>query len=415
MMPRLAALLISANFAVALGYGAILPLLPVLLARIGIADASATGGLHTGGVTSVYMLAFFVGALAWGRAVGRLGTRATLLAGLLGYAVALIAVAAASGPVSAYALRAAAGFFAGAVTPVVGVLAAAEPEPIRRGRIFAATGAATLVGLLVGPTLSGAVAHVMREMPGAADMSAATLLWAMAAPASIALLVAVVAARTAGLALAAAPAGASGEPAGWTRRSGAYAANFLALLGLGAMEVMLPLLGERAFALAPGELALLFAECSALMIVVQAVLFFSPVLARVPPRAVIAVGFGVMAIGAAALALARTESAVYIGVGLIAVSSGWLLPAIGYFASGPGGATGAVLGTLTAAGILGQAVGSAAGGVLYDRVAAGGLWLLAAALAAGIVLALRPEFDHGGRAFRPAAAGDHDQPAGHGP
>jgi MFS family permease len=238
----------------------------------------------------------------------------------------------------------------------------------------------------------------------------------MGATATVALAVAAAALRTPGLELpptAVADRERVESPA-WARRPGVFAANFLALAGLGAFEVMLPLRGGRALGLDPGTLALMFAECSAVMIAVQAVLFFTPVLARVPGRAVIAVGFTVMAIGAAGLAVARTESGMYAAIGLIAVSSGWLLPAIGYFASASAGATGTLLGVLTGIGILGQAVGSVAGGWLYDRVASGALWLVAGALAAGVTLALRREFDQAAVVRLPSPV-DGDQAVAPGP
>jgi hypothetical protein len=121
-----------------------------------------------------------------------------------------------------------------------------------------------------------------------------------------------------------------------------------------------------------------------------------------------------MAIGAAGLAVARTESGMYAAIGLIAVSSGWLLPAIGYFASASAGATGTLLGVLTGIGILGQAVGSVAGGWLYDRVASGALWLVAGALAAGVALALRREFDQAAVVRLPSPV-DGDQAVAPGP
>jgi MFS family permease len=334
--------------------------------------------------------------------------RTALLAGLVGYAVSLVAVAAVTMPAWAYALRALAGFFAGAVPPLAGAFAAAEPDPVRRARLFAATGGATLVGLLAGPALSGGVLWFMQRMPGAGDMSAATLYWAMGAPAFVALALAAGAWRTPDLEKRAPALTDPRRPPSRAsaRRSGLFVASFLVLLGLGASEVMLPLLGPRALGLDAGSVALLFAECSAVMLAVQAALFFSPALARVPGRAVIAVGFALMAIGAAGLALARTESSAYVAIAVLAASAGWLLPAIGYLASGAGGATGTLLGALTGLGVLGQAVGSLVGGWLYDRAGGGALWLLAAVLAAGVTLAFRREFDPEAASLA-ASAGEH--------
>jgi len=410
---QFATLLIGASFAVGLGYGAVLPLMPMILVRIDAADVVASAGLHAGGLTSAYMFALFTGSFAWGRAADRLGIRAALLAGLVGYALSLVAVAAATVPAWAYALRALAGFFAGAVPPLAGAFAAADPDPVRRARMFAATGAATLVGLLAGPALSGGVVWLMEHMPGAGDMSAATLFWSMGAPASIALAVAFAALRTPDPEKS---AGALTDPLllpsrAWARCSGLFVASFLVLFGLGAFEVMLPLLGPRTLGLDAGSLALLFAECSAVMLAVQAALFFSPALARVPGRAVIAVGFALMAVGAAGLALARTGWGAYAAIAVLAFASGWLLPAIGYLASSAGSATGTLLGALTGLGVLGQAVGSLVGGWLYDRAAAGALWLLAAVLAAGVAIAFRREFDPHA-ALLAAPAGEHDAAVG---
>lgn len=398
MTTRITAVLVGASFAVGLGYGAILPLLPPILARMG-AEAGATSvGLHAGGLTGLYMLAMFAGAIAWGRAADRLGVRTTLLAGLLGYAASLVLLAAVTAPAWVYAVRVLAGFFAGAVAPAAGARAAADPDPVRRARLFAATGAATLLGLLAGPALSGGIVRLMARMPGADDMSTMTLLWPMAASAFVAIAVAAVVVRTVGLGR---PAGTASRPdpavaPAWSPSTALVAANFLVLLGVGAFEVTLPLLGTRELGLDGGSLALLFAECSAVMLLVQVTLFFSPALARTPARAVLAGGFALMVVGAAALALARTTTEAFVAVGVLAASSGWLLPAIGYFASSAANASATLLGVLSGFGVLGQAVGSAAGGWLYDRAAGGALWLLAATLAAGIVIALRGELEPAG-------------------
>lgn len=406
----LAAILLGASFAVALGYGAILPLLPTLLERV--AAAPGASGLHSGGLTGIYMLALFLSAVPWGRAADRFGPRAVLVGGLAGYAAALVAVAAARDLASAYLLRAVAGAFAGAVLPVVALLVAEVREPEARARLFAATVAASLLGLLLGPALSGGASLLMLRMQGAAGMDAGTIAWALAASGASAVVTALAALGSRAMVrrpAAQEPARGPLQVSAGGHLRAAYAANFLVLFGLGAFEAILPPLGESKFQLGTAGLAFLFAQCSLVMIAVQGLLFYRPVLTRVPGGAVVAGGFATMAAGAAWLALGGTLASQYWGVGLIAAGSGWLLPAIGYLATADERDTsGAMLGALTAAGSLGQAIGSAAGGWLFDRAAGGAFWIVAAATGAGIVLAAGRQF-----ARRPRA-GAAQVPAGRG-
>lgn len=408
MKSSVAVVLGGANFAVALGFGAILPLLPVLLERVASVGAQATDGLHTGGLTSVYMFALFLSAPFWGRLVDRIGARALLVSGLLGYAVALVALAMARDLWTAYALRAVAGMFAGVVIPIVSVQVAAVPDLERRGKLFAATGAAALLGMLLGPSLSGAVAYLMRGMAG--EMSAQILAWSFGATAMTAVLVAgaVLLIRDFGP-----PRQAGARIPLHALPRALLAVNFLVLFGLGAFEVLMPLASETRLRLDAGGLALMFAECSLVMIAVQATLFFTPVLTRVPGWAIVASGFAAMAAGTAWFALGDTQAAAYAGVGLVAAGSGWLLPAIGYIATvKEARPAGALFGALTAAASLGQATGSALGGWLFERIPEGAFWVIAGVLAVGIALARAPALQ--ASRTRGKAPQPHPQVVGHG-
>lgn len=234
MRPSLVALLAGANFAVGLGYGAILP---TLLERVSSDGFRAADGLNTGGLTSIYMFAVFLGAPLWGRLADRIGARAPLVFGLVGYAAALVALAAASDLWTAYLLRAVAGAFAGMVLPAVSMRVAGVPDMKWRGKLFVATGAAALLGLLLGPVLSGAIALLMRGMVGA--MSVQILAWSLGAVGVMAVFVACAAAYLRDI-----------DGPLWVKARGTripfrelpralLAANFLVLFGLGAFEVLL--------------------------------------------------------------------------------------------------------------------------------------------------------------------------------
>ncbi len=84
-------LLAGANFAVALGYGAILPILPMILSGFGDVGTPESVAWHTGGMLGAYMLALFVAAPFWGAVSDRIGGRQLFLLGLTGYAVAVAA------------------------------------------------------------------------------------------------------------------------------------------------------------------------------------------------------------------------------------------------------------------------------------------------------------------------------------
>ena len=392
MSTRAFALLAFASFAVQLGYGVILPLLPALLERIG-GDTSATArALHTSGLTTAYMLAVFAAALPGGRLADRCGARAVLLAGLAAHSAAVMALSAATDLPAAYLLRALAGAFAGIVLAAVAATIAEEGDAARRARMFAGSGAAALVGLVAGPALSGIVSGMMKGMPEAGDRLSMSLAlpFAAAAAIGIATFAAIAASRERHANVrAAAPAAAVRASAfADTALRAVLAANFLLFFALGSLEVIMPLFGKERLALDALALGLLFAECSVVMIVIQGGLFFSPVLSRVSPRRVAASAFVLIALGFALLAPAGTLLAASLAVALVAAAGGYLLPALNFAASlGAPGGRGEALGALTAAGSLGQAVGSAAGGALYGALGSTALWTLAAAMTAGIACA----------------------------
>jgi hypothetical protein len=289
-----------------------------------------------------------------------------------------------------------AGAFAGSVLPVVAAMIAKEPDLLRRARLFAGSGAAALIGLFAGPALSGVVFGWMARMPGAEAMAGTTLLVALSTAAVVGL--AALAAITLWLETPIrSNLPASAEAAVWrsARLRPLLIANFLVFFGLGALEVSIPLLGAERLALDARGLGILFAECSAAMIVVQAALFFFPLPGSVPPSWFIASGFALMAAGLGWLALASSFVATMAAVGLLAASSGYLLPFIAFCATLAGdGARGASLGALTAAGSLGQAAGSAAGGSLYGALSGDALWIVALAMLAGTAVLREPGSGH---------------------
>lgn len=383
--------LAAAAFAVQLGYGVIVPLLPDLIERIG-SDPTATRISHTTGLTTIYMLAAFAAAVRWGRLADRIGGRRVVLIGLAGHSVALISLVAATNAPTAYLLRAVAGVFASAVLAANAQAIAGEPDPPRRARFFAGSSAAALLGLVAGPALSGAVSAAMSRAMPAGTGAAMTL----AIPYSVASIVGLACLATAAVWLQ--PQAHTGQrvlqPTRWTALASspclraALIANFLVLFGLGALEVVLPLLGAQRLALDGLAVGVLFAECSAVMIAVQGALFSSSLLSCRSNGGPAAVAFLIMTGGFVWFDLAVAFAGAIGAVGVVAAGGGYLQPALGYAASlDTSVRAGQALGAMTAAASLGQALGSAAGGLLYGSAGGAALWMLAAAMLVGAACA----------------------------
>src|SRR6266545_4185135 len=147
--------LMLAVFAVSVGYGVVLPLLPFLVQRlVGPALTSSQVPRHTGLLTATYALALFLGAPSWGRLSDAYGRRNLLLIALFGFSAATVVFSFAASLPAIYIQRFLSGLFAAGVTPIasatVGDLA---PAGEQRGRRLAFVSMASIAGFLLGPTL----------------------------------------------------------------------------------------------------------------------------------------------------------------------------------------------------------------------------------------------------------------------
>lgn len=142
-------------FVLSLGYGVVLPVLPFMLARA-LGDAARAGiAWHTGLLTGIYMLAMFLFAPVWGYISDRAGRRAVILLGLAGFSAAMLWFAVAHDLVFLYGARVLAGVFAAAVVPVIFAWVSDVGTPRTRAQAFAWLSAASALGFLFGPALSG--------------------------------------------------------------------------------------------------------------------------------------------------------------------------------------------------------------------------------------------------------------------
>ena len=371
--------LAAALFAVAVAYGAVLPVVPALLDAWMPGASREAASSHTGVLAAVYMLAIVVLARMWGMLSDRRGRRGILLLGMAGHAAAIFALPWAQSMAQGYGLRFAAGAFAGAIVPAV-VATAAELEDIeQRTSWLAWLGAASLLGYLVGPAISGATYALLK------DVSAP--LYASAGVAVFALLANCFGLRPEAVGAAVHRSPASPSPYGLVRVA---ALSVGAMFGLGAFEVGLTVLGAQRLELRAELLALMFAECSAVMLLVQTCLGLSRSRASRFATTIAGIAFGAMTAGFSLLALSGEMLSASIAVALIAAGSGALIPLLTLLASlRPGIGIGASIGIQTAAANLGQGAGSAAAGLLYGSVSRESFWLYAALMAIGAGVAAR--------------------------
>lgn len=363
------AVLMLAAFTVSLGFGVVLPLLPMMVEQLAVDGgdprliAQATGLL-----TGLYMLSLFAFAPLWGALSDRLGRRRVLLIGLGGFAATMLGFGFIDSLAAVYAERFLSGLFAAAVTPVA-MTAAADlgGSDEARARRLALVSVAGMTGFLLGPALGlagsslapalGAGVHAMASGP------------ALAATGSLALL-------GAGLVSLVFP---HDEPCGGAvhrpspRPEGRAAGrrrllslSFIVSAGVAVFEVGLALRGGHDDGPVQGEIAAMFMACSLVMLAAQS-LVFSPWVRPAATRRALGPALVVLA-GALFLAPRANGFALMLAAtSAVAASAGVLAPILTYWtARGARAGRGLQIGRQTAAVSLGGAVGAAMGGLLHD-------------------------------------------------
>lgn len=383
--------LAAAVFVVSAGYGALLPVLPAMISQQMPYPDSVILARHVGYLSGVYTAGVMIGALAWGYLSDYLGRPRTLIAGLTAYVASMLLLLLPSigGLYTIYLLRFAAGVAVAAVVPMVPALVAAHTPKALRARRFAWLGAASLLGFLLGPGLNAA-----------ADALAGLVLDSDALPTLSARIVILLAAFLGafimiGLAWNLPLAGGASETApedAGTDSPPSLAAlvclNVAVMFALSGFELGIVLQGQQHTDLSTQGVALMFAECSLVMLVINALLFFTSMLDRVSPRVLLIAGVLIGMSGLAILALHQSVQWMFIGVSLTSAGTGLMLPVISFLAAGASPARlGATMSWLAVASGMGQALGSATGGWIFSGPGQSGFgWLILALLLALLLL-----------------------------
>jgi MFS family permease len=384
--------LMLAVFTVSIGYGVVLPLLPAVMTSLLKATSGSNSiSWNTGLLTSVYVMGLFLFAPLWGHLSDRYGRRTILVLGMLGFAGSMLLFSYLGSLQACYAERFLSGVFAAAVTPVasaaIGDLAKDDES---RGRHLTMISVAGIAGFLVGPMLGLLIARLGAGLVASTNPSA-LLAIPLAATAVLALPVAGAIWFTVPGASHTAPHRLKSTAADGSARLvlKLLSLAFIVSGAVGVFEVGLALRGKQELGLTQGQIALMFTECSLVMIVVQS-LVFSPLVKPATTRWLITPALAVLAIGLFLVPRALNFTLMLVVIGAVAASAGILLPIVTYWISTKAGnAQGAELGKQTAAASLGSAVGSAAGGVLFTVPFPGASFVLMTAITAiGVVLSL---------------------------
>jgi MFS family permease len=145
--------LIAVIFINMLGFGIIVPLLPFYAKSMNAAPWQISL------IFSAYAMGGFFGEPFWGRLSDRYGRKPLLISTITGNCLCYLALAFAPNVLAAFVIRFLGGLASGNGAVIQGYIADVTP-PERRARMMSRQGAAWNVGMIVGPAVGGAFAHV---------------------------------------------------------------------------------------------------------------------------------------------------------------------------------------------------------------------------------------------------------------
>ena len=360
------AVLLTAVFAVMLGYGVTLTVLPYYTTRVhrlsGIShDALA---IHIGVLTGVYALAQLVTGPVIGRLTDRRGRRPVALAGLIGVGITQIAFGLVTSLWWLYALRIAGGVAASLLTVAATTMIADWTDERSRPRGMALFGTAVSLGIVAGPALGAALNRASLDVAGW-RLDGYSLPFVSAG--AVALAAAVVLGQRVPESRPASETGDGplvGSRATLDRLRAGLALVVTAQFGLALFESTFVLYARDRFAFTAAQTTQAFLVCGVVMAVLQLVAA-GPLQRLLAPLAQIAAGFLAMAAGIAALLAVEARGPVLASVGVLAAGTALITPNLAAVVSQAGPrAVGTSLGMKSSASSFGQFLGPVVGGTL---------------------------------------------------
>lgn len=351
-----------------IGFGLIIPLLPLWAKRLG---ASPSG---VGLVLSAYALAQFLFAPVLGSLSDRYGRRPVILVSLLIEALGFALTALSGSLLALLGARFLAGLGASNIGSAQAVVADVTPAT-GRARGMAMIGAAIGLGFVVGPALGGALASRGLPVPFWTAMGLAlanVFLVARFLPET----------RRAGV-TAFADRGITALRHGWRRLRGQaviarlVAVNLLFTLAFSAMEAIFPLLTLRRFGWGAAQNGYLFTYIGILVVVMQGGLVGRLVVRWGERALLLLAGLVLLAVGLALLPISGTLGLLLLALSLLSVGEGAVTPTVTALLS-------LASSSRTQGETLGLAQGMAGLGRILGPLAAG--WLFASSTSAPFVL-----------------------------
>ncbi|HEX6746302.1 MAG TPA: MFS transporter [Longimicrobium sp.] len=364
------------------GFGIVIPLLPLYAQRFGAGPVTVTWLL------AVYSLMQFLFAPMWGRISDRVGRRPVLLLGLFGSAATYLAFGLAGSLPVLFAARAANGL-AGANIGVAQAYVADVTGPEERARGMGIIGAAFGLGFIIGPAVGGMMSRWGFAAPflaAAAVTLANALLAVVLLPESLPPERRQAHPRGFGLGDRLRALVGRGMPG---RLRALYAAGFLVTLAIAAMEATFSLWADARWHFTRHGIAYVFAFIGIVSALAQGALV-GRVVKRTGETRTALLGIALIAAGLAATALAPGLALLLAALALVALGQGMASPSMSSLISHQGGAgeQGRLLGIYQSLSALGRVAGPMLGGVALAHVGLAAPWLAASgiAVAAGAVL-----------------------------
>ncbi len=355
-----------------LGFGIVIPLLPLYASRFGASP------LQVGLLFASYSLAQFVFSPIWGKVSDRVGRRPVLLLTIAGSAVGSLVLGLAGSVAILFVGRIIDGI-SGASIAVARAAVADSADDGERPRLMGLLGAAFGIGFVAGPVL-GSVASLAG--PSAPFFVAAAISLVNLAVAAVRLPETRRDSR-------AVPArdDAAKVVSGPVLRF--IVVTFTAITAFAAFEATFALLGEVRYGMTESVVALAFAGVGAVLVLTQAALV-GPVAARMGEAATIRLGLGLDLVGFLLIGSSRGWPTLMVGLAVLAMGQGLVAPSLSSMLAGmvPPERSGAVLGAQQSAGGLARVVGPVLGGALF-AIGAGVPYVVAALLTL-VVLPLLP-------------------------
>jgi MFS family permease len=371
-----------------IGFGIVLPLLPFYAEDFGATPLQVTLLIASFSATQ------FVAVPVWGRVSDRLGRRPFIVAGLFASAVSYLIFGLAGSLATLFMSRIAAGAAGGTIS-VAQAYVADTTGPRDRAHGLGMLGAASGLGVLIGPAIGGYFSGFGYHVPG-------FIAAALCAANGIAAIFFLPESRRPNGTAAGAPAGEAGAPAtraipsaggqaatlqGWVRSMTSYpfylllVVYFLSIMSFTAMTAVLALYADRAFGMTAMDMGIVFAVAGGTTVVVRGLLI-GWLARRVGERRIVLAGTVVLALTLVAIPLVQNPAMIFALVPFWALAAGLTFPSLASLVSQESDAEsqGSMLGGQQVVGGIARVAGPVWAGALFGAVGIGSPFVVGAVL-----------------------------------